>query len=83
MMFMDRFEQLRTEMRDGLDRVAAATLPSPLGQAWMLHRVNPLDGSSSVVVGPEPDRLDRILLSIRDLPGPKPIIEWATAPPTR
>lgn len=79
---MDRIEQLRAEMREGLEHVAAATLPSPLGQAWMLHRMDPLDGSSSVVVGSEPDRLDRILLNSRDLPGPKPVIEWAVPSPT-
>ena len=79
---MDRITQLRDEMREGLERVAAATLPSPLGPLWMLHRTDPFDGSSVIVVGPQPDRLDRTLLSTRDLPGPKPIIEWAVPSPT-
>jgi prolyl oligopeptidase len=79
---MDRITQLREEMRAGLERVAAATMPSPLGPLWMLHRTDPFDGSSVIVVGPQPDRLDRTLLGTRDLPGPKPVIEWAVPSPT-
>lgn len=44
----------REAMREGLERVAAATLPSPLGPPWMLHRTDPLDGSSVTVIGPQP-----------------------------
>ena len=79
---MDRISQLRDEMREGLERVAAATLTSPLGPLWMLHRTDPFDGSSVIVVGPQPDRLERTLLSTRDLPGPRPTIEWAVPSPT-
>jgi hypothetical protein len=79
---MDRTARLREELRAGLERVAAATMPSPLGPLWMLHRADPFDGSSEIVVGSQPDRLDRTLLSTRDLPGPKPVIEWALPSPT-
>ena len=79
---MNRITPLREAMRDGLERVAAATLPAPLGPLWMLHRTDPIDGSSAIVVGPQPDRLDRTLLGTRDLPGPKPVIEWAVPSPT-
>jgi prolyl oligopeptidase len=79
---VDRVAQLQEEMRPGLDDVAAAKQPAPLGEAWMLHHIDPFDGSSTILVGSQPDRLDRTLLSTADLPGPRPTIEWAVPSPT-
>jgi prolyl oligopeptidase len=47
----------------------------------MLHRVDPFDGSSEVLIGPDPNRLERVLLSTADLPGPRPTIEWVIPSP--
>jgi len=79
---MDRVAQLQDEMRAGLTDVAAMKPPMPLGDRWMRHDVDPFDGSSAVLVGETPDRIDRVLLRTADLPGPKPAIEWAIPSPT-
>lgn len=78
----NRIDQLRAEMRDGLLRVAAATRPTPLGDLWLRHEVDPFDGSSEVRVGRAADHLDTVLLRSRDQPGPRPTIEWAVPSPT-
>jgi hypothetical protein len=79
---VDRVAQLRDEMRAGLELVEAAKQPMPVGDAWLLHRIDPFDASSVVLVGPRPDQLDRVLLRSRDLPGPRPTIEWVVPSPT-
>ncbi len=79
---VDRVAQLREEMRVGLERVEAAKQPMPVGDLWLLHRLDPFDGSSVVLVGPQPDQLERVLLRSRDLPGPRPTIEWVVPSPT-
>jgi prolyl oligopeptidase len=79
---VDRVAQLRDEMRAGLELVEAVKQPMPIGDAWWVHRLDPFDGSSVVLVGPNPDQLDRVLLRSRDLPGPRPTIEWVVPSPT-
>lgn len=79
---MDRVAQFREEMRAGLELVEAVKQPMPVGDAWLLHRLDPFDGSSVVLTGPRPDQLDRVLLRSSGLPGPRPTIEWVVPSPT-
>ena len=66
---MERVAQLRDEMWAGLELIEAAKQPMPVGDVWLLHRVDPFDGSSVVLVGPHPGQLDRVLLRRSGPPG--------------
>jgi prolyl oligopeptidase len=77
-----RAEELRAEMQAGLQYIAAAQPPTPIGERWLRHVVDPVDGSSEIRIGTTVAAVDTVLLRSTDLPGPKPSIEWVVPSPT-
>jgi prolyl oligopeptidase len=72
---------LREDISAELALVAQARTPAQAGSAWFLHDISPVDGSSVIRCGPEAGTLDRALVDSADLPGRRPVIDWAVPSP--